>query len=210
MAKSAFFRLWNLTKMSISDSFLENKKWFILSLVLVAFGLVGGLIAGIRIAPDVILERVPDSFLRRFIAGEISVLGLFFSRVLVTLGLFFIIFVTNCRPWLSCVSLIIIAYRAFCMGLTCTIVITIFKVGGVINVLLVLLPSQFLLLLGLVFFDVTCVSYNFGCRIYGGSIFCREFFTIHRVPIYFAIFLAFISILLEIMLLPWLVAFLIV
>ncbi len=210
MAQFSFFRFFSSAKMSIRDDFYENKKWYILCVSLVVAGIICGLIAGIKIAPDVSVGRIPDSFLRRFIDGDISIWGLFFSRILVDLCFLAVIFVTNCRPILCFVSLVLIAYRAFCMGITSTILIAIFKVGGALNVILVVLPSQLLLLAAMVIFAVMCISYNFGCKVYGGSIFCSEFFCCSRLAIYFVLLLVFCSIFVELLLLPWLGAFLIV
>ncbi len=210
MARFSFFRFWNNAQMGIRDDFCENKKWYTLLFLLVGIGIVCGLIAGIKIAPDVSVERIPDSFLRRFITGDISIWGLVFSRILVDLGLLLIIFVTNCRPFMCFISFVLLTYRAFCFGITSTILIAIFKVGGVLNVILVILPTQILLLLALIIFAVTCISYNFGCKVYGGSIFCAEFWERSHNTIYLSMLLIGIAIILEVLLLPWLSTFLIV
>jgi len=210
MAQFSFFRFWSLARTSLRDDFCENKKWYVLCIVLVIAGVVCGLIAGIRIAPDVSVERIPDTFLRRFIDGDISVLGLFFARVLVDLFLLLIIYVSNCRPAFCFVSLLLLIYRAFCLGVTSTILIAIFKFGGVLNVLLVILPTQIMLLTALTVFIVMCVSYNWGCKVYGGSIFCADFWTQSRLAIYFIIVLLIGAIVLEMLTLTWLRAFLII
>lgn len=196
--------------MGLADDFCENKKWYIICIGLVVLGLICGLVAGIKIAPDVSVDRIPDSFLRRFIQGDISFFGLLFARILVDLGLLGVIYVTNCRPFLCCVSWMLLAYRGFCLGITSTILIAIFRVGGAINVLLVILPSQVLLLCALIIFAVLCISYNFGCKVYNGSIFCAEFFGRGRMIIQLALILVCGSIFVEMLLLSWLSAFLIV
>ncbi len=210
MAQFSFFRFFGSATTGLRDDFCENKKWYIICFTLLILGLICGLVAGIKIAPDVSIDRIPDSFLRRFIEGDISVLGLFFARILVNLCFLAIIYTTNLRPFMCCISYILIAYRSFCFGLTCIILIAIFKVGGALNVLLVILPAQLLLLAAFVIWAVVCISYNFGCKIYGGSIFCAEFFSSCSRVLGFVLVLMAGSILWELLLLPWLSAFLII
>lgn len=210
MVRFSFFRFWGNAKMGLRDGFCENKKWFIVCFVLVVAGIICGIGAGVRLASDVSVARIPDSFLRKFLDGDISIWGLLFSRILVNAGFLLVVFVTNCRPIMCFVSFILLTYRAFCLGITCAILITIFKVGGILNVILVILPTQILVLFALIIFVVTCVSYNFSCKVYGGSIFCSEFWLESRNAVYITLTLIGIAIIFETLMLSWLSAFLIV
>lgn len=210
MAHFSFFRFVSSLSFGIKDSFCEHKKWYIVFGILIGLGFVLGLIAGIKIAPDASISKIPDSVLSNFLKGDTSLIGVFFARIFNCLCLFALILLTNFKPFTCVLTFIIIIYKSFCLGTVCAFLIAIYKVGGFINVLFLIFPTQLLLICAMSLFAVVCVDYNFMCRNYGGSIFCADFFVQCKPHIVFAVIITLISILLELILLPWLSTLLIV
>lgn len=210
MFKISFYRLWQTTKLCLKDHFCLYKKWYMVFLSLAVVALIIGFIAGIRIATSTDISKISDSILLNYLEGDISIFGVFFSRLFSLIGLFILIWATNCKPFLSFLSVIVIIYKSFTLGSTCSVLIAIFNVSGVINVIFLVFPCQLLFLLLLIGWASVCMSYNFSCKQYGGSIFSQEFFCKERVT--FSVFLGilFIVTLIEAILMPWLSAILVI
>ena len=209
MAHFSFYRSWSSFCYYLKDDFFENKRWYILVLALIGLGFLIGLIAGIRISPDASISKLPDSALQNYLEGNSGVFGVFCSRLFSILLIFPIILVTNIKPIGSVLTFMLILYKSFGLGTMCAFFIAIFNLGGFVNVIFLLLPTQLLFLSAIGLFAIACVSYNFRCRTYGGSILCKDFFLSSRVMIITALIIALSSVILEILLLPWLCALLI-
>lgn len=210
MFKISFYRLWITTKSCLKDHFCLYKKWYIIFLSIMITALIIGFVAGIKIASGTDVSKIPDSILVNYIEGDISIFGVFFSRLFSFLGLLILIWATNCKPFLSFVSLIIIIYKSFSLGATCSVLISIFNASGVINVIFLVFPCQLLLLLLLIGWACVCMSYNFSCRHYGGSIFSQDFFCKEKITFCVFVSILFVVALLEAILLPWLSAILVI
>lgn len=202
MAHFSFYRVFNSISFSIKDDFCEHKKWYLLFIIVLAVGIGFGLIAGINIADDASISKIPDHALRCFLKGDMSIFGVFCTRIISTIILLTIIFVCNIKPLLSFFTFALILYKSFCLGTIAALLVSIFKFGGFVNLIIVILPTQFICLGAMCLFAVICVAHNWQCRGFGGSILCTEFFIRHKFNLILIGILILIAILLELILLP--------
>ena len=147
-------------RQSISGHFSCYKVFYILLGVCALAGLILGLTSGFRYSGAVELEHLADNLLIKFIEKDISIISLFLSRFFIVVGLFALIWVANYKPWMCFVTPIIIIYRAFLLGLNCAVLIVLFKLGGVVNVLVVYIPCHFLTLFCLISWGSACMRQN--------------------------------------------------
>ena len=161
MARGAtYYRRLYGVKQSISEHFACYKFFYILLGVCALIGIVVGLITGFRYSADMKLEHLSDALLLKFIERDISIVSLFFTRFFIALGLFVLIWLSNLKPWLCFITPIIIIYRAFLIGLNCAVLIVLFKLGGIINVLVVYIPTQIIMLGCLIIWGSVCMRQN--------------------------------------------------
>ncbi len=209
MAHFSFYRIFLDIKYNLRDIFYENKRFFYLFLGLIILGLFIGVIAGFRTSSSASIGSLNDEILKNYLNGDTTLLGVFCSRIFWTTAAAILIFCTNFKPFCALFSMCFIFYKAFSLGSMCVLLVSLFKLGGVINLLVYLLPTSLILLCSLTFLAVICVSFNFACKNYGGSIFSREFFDINKLCLIVFGGGIFISLIIEIILLPFLSALLI-
>ena len=95
-------------------------------------------------------------------------------------------------------------YKGFNLGVTCAFLVILFSLGGVLNVVFVIIPCNLILLFILIGWSSVCLNYNFECRNFGGSILSKEFYCSIKLILYVFLIVLVLVCLLEILLLPWL------
>lgn len=207
---NSFYRNLSTARIELAEHFSRLKWWYILLAVFCIFGIIIGLITGFTIAPDATVSKIPDSILLKYIEGNVSIFGAFFSRFFSILAMLGIIFLSNCKPFLCIVNCIFLVYRGFVVGATASLLIILFNVGGILNVIFIVIPCHLTILLMLVSWSVICMSYNFATKDYGGCIISRDFFCNYRGTLIINCSVCLVAILLEALLLPWLTSAIIV
>ena len=95
------------------------------------------------------------------------------------------------------------AFGGVALGIV-TFLISLFGFGGVLNVIVVILPTKLLFLLGLILLSVISCEHTGRNYRSGGSIFCYEFFACQKSSFLCIGILLLVSIVLELIFLPWL------
>lgn len=208
--KFDFYRNFSTAKIEIAEHFCDLKWWYICLAVFSILGIVIGMITGFTIAPDATVSKIPDSIFLNYIEGNVSIFGVFFSRVFSVLAMLGLIFLANCKPFLCVLNGIFLIYRGFVVGATTSLLIVLFNVGGILNVVFIVIPCHLILLLMLVSWSAVCMSYNFGTKVYGGCVISRDFFCNHKSAICCICSICFGAILIEALLLPWLTSAIII
>ena len=121
-------------------------------------------------------------------------------KMILLIGL--LIFVSCLKKWLAPFGIVLLIYKAFSLGVTIALIILLFNVWGVLSVLFLIMPCYILLLiLGGVWFEM-CIRHCFTSYLYGGSVFSREFWCMHkRLIIFLLVCVAFLMVL-EMIMLP--------
>ena len=203
MIKISFYRLIMSAKNCLNEHFCKFKTWYVVLLNVAVVGIIVGLVTGLKIAPDSSISKMPDSILRGYIEGNVSIFGVFFSRFFSLLGIMLLIWATNCKPFLCFVSLLALVYQSFSIGATIAFLITLFNVGGILNVIFIVIPFHLLFLFVLMGWTCVCVGYNFECKNFGGNIFSRDFICNARFTFALFVCLMLLGVFLEALLLPW-------
>lgn len=207
---NVFYRNLSNAKIEIAEHFVHHKWWYILLVIFAVIGLIIGLVTGFTIAPDATVSKIPDSIFLNFLEGNVSIFGVFFSRIFSVMAMFGLIVITNFRPCICFLNLILLIYRGFIVGATLSLLIVLFNVGGILNVVFIVLPCHFTILFGLIAWSAVCMCYNIGSKNYGGCIFSRDFICNHKQSLCVISIICFIAILLESLLLPWLTSAIII
>lgn len=208
--KFDFYRNFSTAKIEIAEHFSELKWWYICIAVFSVLGIIIGVVTGFAIAPDATTSQIPDSIFLNYIEGNVSIFGVFFSRIFGILAVFGLVFLANCKPFLCVFNIIILIYRGFIVGATTSLLIVLFNVGGIINVIFIVIPCHLVLLLMMISWSAICMSYNFNTKTYGGCVISRDFFCNHKGAIFCICAISFVAILIEALLLPWLTAAIII
>ena len=206
----AFYRNCSAARYELAEH-ISNYKWWYISLGIAALmGVIIGLITGFTIAPDATIDNIPDSIFISFINKNISVFGVFFARLFSLIAILLIIMIANIRPFMCFLNVLFLVYRGFVVGATSALLIVLFNVGGILNVIFIIIPSHFVILACLISFSAVCMCYNMNSRIYGGSIFSKSFLCENKRYFYILGTILFIAILYESLLIPWLATAIIV
>ncbi len=199
-----FSRQSAMFKISICEHFAKYK-WFYLILGSVCLaGLIIGFFVGFNRAENLKLDDLPDSVLLSYINKEIANTSVFFSRVFSFLGILILVWVTNCKPFLCFITFITILYRAFLIGINCSILIILYQVGGVINVVLIFLPVHLIVLFALLVWSSICLYSNFANKNLGYNILSVDFIRCKKTTFLIVVIIAVCAYALETILLPYL------
>ncbi|MBQ7977305.1 MAG: hypothetical protein IJ301_01725 [Clostridia bacterium] len=205
-----FYRNISSAKIELVEHISRFKFWYILLGGLALLGVVIGIITGFSIAPDASVSKIPDSIFQNYLQDNTSIFGVFFARIFSIIAMLGIILVTNFRPFLCFLNMIFLIYRGFVVGATLSLLIVLFNVGGILNVVFIVIPCHFTILIGLVIWSVVCMGYNVGSHDYGGCVFSRDFVCTHKQSLCVSLLICFVAVVLEMLLLPWLTSAIII
>ena len=206
----SFYRNMSVARCELREHLSIFKWWYIWLAIFVIIGFIIGLITGFTIAPDATIDNIPDSILTSFICRDISVFGVFFARIFSMLAIIGIVFLANIRPFLCFLNVIFLVYRGFIVGATFALLIVLFNVSGILNVIFIIIPCHFTILLCLISVSAVMMSYNINSRIYGGGVCTKAFFCEYKRYFMITGTILFAAILYESILLPWLTTAMIV
>lgn len=202
--KLSFYRNISTAKIEFAEHFSQYKWWYVLLAVFSVLGLIIGLITGFSIAPDATISKIPDSIFLNFIEGNSSIFGVFFARLFSIIAMFGLIFIFNFKPFLCFLNFIFLIYRGFVLGATISLLIILFNIGGVLNVIFIVIPCHLVMLIALISWSSVCMSFCFSTKMFGGCIISKEFFCNNKSVIFVLAIICFIAVFIEALLLPWL------
>lgn len=194
-------RFWFVVSDSLKEHFSCHKWIYFILIVAAILGLLIGFVSASARMDDVALKDLPDVVLLKFVNKTISPLSFFFSRLFSFLGLFLLIYACGSVRFLCFVPFLLITYRAVFLAVNCSILVHLYKLGGILDVVLIFFPIHFLLLLTLLVWSCVCIRQSFVCKHTGVSVFSNRFLCEHKTCILFCLFVSFCLILIESLLL---------
>ncbi len=189
-------------KYAIASHFFDYKWGYITFFAIIILGLVLGFVIGFNKAENFSISDMPDATFVSFISKKIGAPALFFSRFFGFLGLVLLIFCLCFKPILSFVNFFIVLYHSFLVGINSSILISLFKIGGVVDVVFLYLPIN---IVCLVLISVVA-SVSLLCSIrqkqMGYGVFSVQFFAENKGALLFVMCAALLCFLLEAILMP--------
>lgn len=182
---------------NLKEHFKEHKWLYLCFGLFVVLGLSLGFVSASGRADDIALSDLPDVVLLKFVNKTITPLSFFFSRFFSFLGLFLLIYACGSTRFLSFVSLFVVFYRAVLLAVNCSILVHLYRIGGIIDVILLFFPVHFLLLCAFLVWASVCVRQSFLSKNTGVSVFSGQFLCQHRMCLLFCLSLAFVLFLIE-------------
>ncbi len=200
---------WEVLRFGIKDHLGMYKKWYILLIIVLLLAVTIGIVTGFSMK-EVSISKIPEKVYQNYILGKLNVTKLFFSRFFDIASLAMVVYISCFKRRLSIFGMGLLTYKAFTLGITISYLIQLYHIAGVINVLLVVLPCYVLSLLFLGVWFILCMRHCFTSSIYGGSVFSREFWCLHKSSSIFLLTGILLLLVLEVVLLPLLSSTLIV
>ena len=206
MFKKNSLRQKSFLKYSLLDHFLEYKWSYIIFGIIVLLGLLLGFFIGFNRAENFSLNDLPDMVLAQYISKKASIAAVFFSRLFGFLGLCLLLICLNSKGFLCPLSFFVLLYRSFLVGINSAILISLYKFGGVVNVVLIYLPVHLtslilLMILGAICFWICVNSKKMCC-----SVFSFQFLKGYKNLFLILFLLAFVCFLLEAIVMPHITA----
>ncbi len=196
-------RAKNLILFWIKENLVLNKWLYIILFAVCLISLIVGFVVGFGRAGDFSIYDLPDTTLVGFITKKTSSATLFFSRFFAFLSLMLLIYVFSSKVFLVWINFLIIVYQSFLLAINTAILISVYKLGGVISVLLVYFPLKFFLLVLLIVWTVVCFRFLISQKKCGISVFSSVFLKQNKTILILTIVLAFVVCVLEAILLPY-------
>lgn len=210
----SFFVSKNRKITTIKDDFHEhyvNHKFLYITFIIVLLaGFLIGIIAGCKNANTSGMTNLPDGMLLKFLSCKINVFQLCLSKFIGLIGIMILCWVLCFNRWLGLLSFLIILYNAFIIGASCSIIISCFKLAGVLSVLLCYLPLSLLSLFCLMAFCVITIKYAFVMCGSKFNVLSSDYYLSNKLTLWFLLLLHFLSCVLQLIMLPWLCAAIII
>lgn len=146
------------TKWMVRDYFAKNK----LMSIIICFAMVMSILTGIFTAAKNVdtysLVNFDDYSISRFLSGDLGTWELFFSRMVSYGTSILVIFVMSFSIFFSPISICVIIFRGYLLGINCTFLVALFGLGGIISSLLIVFPCQLAILFLLSIYTVLTIS----------------------------------------------------
>lgn len=161
-----FLRNTYKIKSSISQFFKRYKVAIFVLACFFVLGLVTGIITATKYSGNLELENIPDDNLIKFLCGDKSNFGVFFSYLLpICLALILIIF-CNFNFLCSCINALYILIRGYSLGFTIYALVGLFSFGGIIGII-VIVPFWLIIDFSIILISSICVLKNHIIKQYG-------------------------------------------
>ena len=200
--KSVSLRRKSFFKYFVTDHISQYKWSYLLFGIIAVLGLIIGFVVGFNRADNFALKDLPDGVLVHFLNNKASAASVFFSRFFGFLGLCLLILCVNAKGFLCWISFFIFLYRSFLLGINSAILISLYKFGGVVNVVLIYFPVHLGALFLLLSLCVVCFVCCLRQKNTGYSVFSGYFFREHKMLMFLVICVAFVCFLVESIVLP--------
>ncbi len=192
----------NTFKYLIVDHFLDYKWGYIIFLIIILTGLIFGFILGFNRADNFSITDMPDTIFVKFISKKIGVFALFFSRLFGFLGLVLLILSLCFKPFLCWINFFIVLYHSFLVGINSAILISLFKIGGIVNVIFLYLPINVVCLVLIAVVASIGFLSSIRQKQTGYGVFSAQFFMENKMALLICFMLAFFCFLIEAIIMP--------
>lgn len=173
-------------KNNFSKYFLEYKTILIFAGLFLVIGVVTGIFTAVRFSGDLSLEHLSDSNLVEFLKGDKGTTGLIFPYLFSFCLFFGIIAFLNFKPFMIGINYFVLLVRGYLLGFDATILIILYGFAGIINVFIVILPSELLICLVLIMLTSFAVRRNLNIKKFGEG-YCKNI-KINYIKTYWCLF----------------------
>ncbi len=177
MKKAYTYNIFCEIKNKIKEYFLSNKGYIFLVLVIVIISLVTGIFTGIKSSADISIVNCNDKVLVAFFEDDISIFSFFVKRVFGCICVLVVALLLSKTKLIIPISMIFISYFSFSLGLNIIVISLVFGVGGVINLVLVIVPIQIGVLSIYIFGSVSVIKDCLTISTYGKLTSCRRLYS---------------------------------
>lgn len=156
----------------VSSFLLYNIK----KLILIAIIAVLGIILGIRYGLFVDFENAITKYcgdLIKFIKGDKSALTYYFTNLFFTIIICGVFFIISCNFITAYISLFIVFYRGFMLGITVTLLFLNYGIASLLLIILCIIPLWLIFLILSIIMAAIAINYSHECHCFGFS--KREF-----------------------------------
>lgn len=192
-----FFRFKFVVFDNVKQHFISYKWQYIFLLLLAILGLVFGFVSAASRMENISLSDLPDTTIVSFINKTISPFSFFFSRFFGVLGLIVLIYACGVASFLCFIPVLVVVYNSILLAINCSILINLYKLGGIIDVVFVFFPIHFVLLCVFIVWAAVCIKQSFECKKTGVGVFSSVFLSQHRACIMCCFALSILAIILE-------------
>jgi hypothetical protein len=179
-----------------------HKTYYIIGCICFLLGFVTGIFSAVKYASLVEVGHISDTVLISFLAGEASIFGLFFARIVSYLFLSIIITLICGVFYLIPFSYIILIYKSFIAALTVSFLIVLYGFSGVLLTIFVILPTYILFYFAFIALISICVKRCLVCKKYGAVYFSDQVYCFPLRSIFNILLIMLAGCLIEILFLP--------
>lgn len=189
-------------KYSLREHFSQYKGCYIICAIFIVIGLLTGFFTAFRFSESVSCENITDVVLVDYLKRKSGWFAILLSRVFSLLTICIILFILSLNKWTSFLSVFVLIYQAYLIGLNSAILIILFNVSGAINVFIVYLPCSLAVLLGMAIICAVFMKNSWVYARYNQNILCSNFWTMCGNYILIGFLIALMAFILQIILLP--------
>lgn len=139
-------KLSNL-KYTILSFLIVNKVKLIAIMFVIAISLLTGIFTAVKYLNGGLVISVKEYGITEFVNGDITTTAIFFKRTLSFTVVLLVLFLCSFYGPLFPISLIVLAYRSFLLGLNVCLIVVLYGFGGIITGILIIFPMQLLMLI---------------------------------------------------------------
>lgn len=189
-------------KFAIKDHFCAHKKTYIICLAILVLGLLTGLFTAFRFADGVTSDHITDVILVDYLKNNSSWFAMLMSRLFSYLCVVVLITMFCLNKWSAILSVLVLIYKSYLVGLNSAILIILFSVSGAINVFVVYLPCNLIVLATLLCITAVELKGSWECARYRQNLLSSSFFSQNCLVFIVALIAVVIAFILEIIFMP--------
>ena len=141
-----------------SYHFKECKTYYLVLSLTLFIGLIAGIILNFTTHFGNYILSDKDQYVFDFITHDGSILNFFYSKALNSFVAFILIFVSALSYYSSFLVGVFFVYQGLIFSASCCQIIALYKLMGIVNVFVLLIPINAILFALLIYFSVVCVE----------------------------------------------------
>ena len=159
----------------ISDNLRASKNFFIFHLIFFACGLILGFVFSANVNANFFAMDYTNRYYNIVFNKSLSIVSIFFDRVLINLQLFFLILIFSLHFSMTPLHYVFIMYKSYVLSSVTVVIISTYGVLGIANCILLILPQQLITLFLLICFSLYGMRAAFNFRRYRGYVDFKGF-----------------------------------
>ena len=145
----------------VVDNIYNHKKLFFLHILCFIAGVILGFIFQQNLNSAFYVYDFTNHYYNIIFNIDISIISIFFDRVLINLQLFIVIFIFSLHFVATPLHYLFTLYRSYILTATCIIIISMYGVLGIVNTILLIIPQQLITMFFLVNFNKNSISQRY-------------------------------------------------